>query len=226
MHQPHVKRFREERELTVMLIVDVSGSAYFGSGNVLKSERIAEIAAILAFSAIKNNDKVGLLLFSDHVEKYIPPKKGTRHVLRVIRELLAFQPKGKGTDVSSALTHLGHVQTKSSICFLITDLLCVPKTSELAVIAKKHDLISIAVSDPNELLFPSLGVVTVTDLETGKSSLIHSANQEQFEQTMEERLDRHKKLMVKVGAGFIDIRTDEPYLPQLKKFFKLRRIRH
>lgn len=226
MHQPHVKRFREERELTVMLVVDVSGSAYFGSGNTLKAERIAEIAAILAFSAIKNNDKVGLLLFSDHVEKYIPPKKGTRHVLRVIRELLAFKPQGKGTDVSSALTHLGHVQTKSSICFLITDLLCVPKTSELAVIAKKHDLISIAVSDPNELLFPSMGMVTVTDLESGESRLIHSANQEQFEKTMEERLDRHKKLMVKVGAGFIDIRTDEPYLPQLKKFFKLRRIRH
>lgn len=226
MQTPYVKRFREERELSVILVVDVSASCRFGSGKELKAERMAEIAAVLAFSAIKNNDKVGLILFSDHVEKYIPPKKGTRHVLRVIREVLAFEPKGTGTDISPALSRLGNLQKGRAICFLLTDLLCSIPFHQAALIAKKHDLISITVADPHEIAFPKLGMVAITDLETGETELVNSRLQQGYEKGMQEKLQTHKKTMQKAGAGFIDIRMNEPYILPLKAFFKRRRIRH
>lgn len=229
MNHPYVKQFKEERELTVMLVVDISASNRFGSQAELKSERIAEIGAALAFTAIKNNDKIGLLLFTDEVEKYVPPAKGLRHVMRVIREILAFEPRHKGTDLSQALQYLGNTQVKKSICFLITDYLADANSKDLAVLSKKHDLISIVVTDPHELNIPQMGWVTLTDLELDKTITFNSDDreiQERFNAKAQERLQAHKKLMHKVGAGFIHVGINEPYAPLLQRYFKIRRIKH
>lgn len=229
MNHPYVKVFREERELTVILIVDVSASSRFGSQNQLKKDLIAEIGAVLAFSAIKNNDQIGLILFSDEVEKFIPPQKGTRHVLRVIRELLGFQPKGTGTNLQKALDYIGGVLRKSSICFLISDFICPLHQKEISIISKKHDLISINVSDPYELEFPKGELINLVDLETGMSSVIDTSNPEllnSFKEKSSKRLKAVDKMMKKMGAGFMNIRTDIPYIAPMRKFFKMREIKH
>jgi len=229
MNHPYIKVFREERELTVILLVDVSASSRFGSKNQLKRDLIAEIAAVLAFSAIKNNDKVGLILFSDDVEKFIPPKKGTRHVLRVIRELLVYQPKGVGTNLQKALDFVGGVLRKSSICFLISDFLCSLHQREMSIISKKHDLISINVSDPYELEFPKMELITLIDLETGEYHTIDASSSDllnSFKEKSTNRLKAVDKMMKKIGAGFMNIRTDLPYLAPMRKFFKMREIKH
>jgi uncharacterized protein (DUF58 family) len=225
MQGPYIKRFREERELTVTLVVDVSASNRYGSNHTLKKELIAEIAAVLAFSAIKNNDKVSLLLFSNSVEKYLPPKKGTRHVLQVIREILAFQPQQLETDLAAALTYLGKVQQRTSICFLISDFISPDFAHETALVAQRHDLISIAIVDPSEHTFPQMNLVNFVDLETGKHCLIDTSSAstcENLKKSVEKRLDSLKDLMNHLGASFIPIYTDRPYLPELKKFFKIR----
>jgi uncharacterized protein (DUF58 family) len=222
---PYSKIFREERELTVMLVVDVSASCLFGSGNYSKNNLLAEIGGVIAFSAIKNHDKVGLILFSDQVELYLPPKNATVHVLRVIRELLFYEPRHKRTDLLTALNFLGNVQQRPTVCFLLSDFLCDPYPHETAILAKKHDLISIAVTDPFEKDFPLLNLLTVSDLETDKTVLIdssYSAVQEIFHARMQKNRETHKALMNKIGAGFIEIFTDQPYLPPIRKFFKVR----
>lgn len=205
MHKPYVKVFREERELTVILLVDVSASSRFGSHNQLKKDLIAEIGAVLAFSAIKNNDNIGLILFSKTVEKYIPPKKGTRHVLRVIRELIAYEPQRKGTDLLSAFSFLGGILRRSAICFLVSDFLCPQPVHEFSLIAKKHDLISIAITDPCELDFPQMGLVNLRDLESGHSAVVDTANStvnENFKQKGQARLSHLNKLMKKNWSRF------------------------
>jgi len=213
MNQPFVKVFREERQLTVMIVVDLSASSRFGTHHGLKRDLIAEIGAVLAFSAIKNQDNVGLILFSGEVEKYIPPKKGVRHVLRVIRELLVFEPKHAGTDLDCALAFLGGIVRKSCICFLISDFICPPQEHRLSLLAKRHDLISIAVTDPCELEFPDMGVVALKDLETGVVTVIDSSGEKQdFREKGMGRLQAVKGMMQKIGAGFIDVRTDNPTL--------------
>lgn len=225
MGHPFVKVFREERDITVMLIVDVSSSSRFGSVTESKNEIIAQIGAIIAFSAIKNNDKVGLILFSDEVELYVPARKGTRHVLRIIRELLAFKPKHLGTDLNKALNFLGSVMSRSAVCFIISDFIAPDYEKEMKLMAKKNDLITISVTDPHELNFPDVGLVELKDLETGVSELIDSSEPEfrkKFKQQAEDRLEAHRKLMQKIGAGYIAIRTDEPYLIPIRKFFKMR----
>lgn len=228
MNHFYVKTFREERDLTALLVVDVSGSSRFGSHYGLKSELIAEIGAVLAFSAIKNNDRIGLVLFSDIVEKYIPPSKGTRHVLHIIRELLLFRPKSKGSDLKSVLAFIGNVFRKRGVCFLISDFIASDYSKEVGLIARKHDLISICVNDPAELNFPNLGLVNLEDLETNKSAVIDSASptvRNHFQQSAAKRLTDHQHLINKVGASYIDIRTDQPYINALRKFFKLREKR-
>lgn len=225
MGHPFVKVFREERDITVMLIVDVSSSSRFGSVTESKNEIIAQIGAIIAFSAIKNNDKVGLILFSDEVELYVPARKGTRHVLRIIRELLAFKPKHLGTDLNKALNFLGSVMSRSAVCFIISDFIAPDYEKEMKLMAKKNDLITISVTDPHEVNFPDVGLVELKDLETGVSALIDSSEPEfrkKFKQQAEDRLEAHRKLMQKIGAGYIAIRTDEPYLIPIRKFFKMR----
>jgi uncharacterized protein (DUF58 family) len=226
MGHPYVKNFREERELTVMLVVDISSSSRFGSTNKLKSELIAEIGALLAFSAIKNNDKVGLIIFSNDIEVYLSPKKGLRHVLRIIRDLLVTPQPNKTTDMAKALNFLGKVKRQQTVCFLISDFMCPDFSHELEILSIKHDVIAISVTDPYEFAFPNINLAALTDLETGKNQMIDtgsSALQQGFQEASEKRFKELKKLMKKTGSGFIDIRTNRPYLPELKKFFKLRK---
>lgn len=226
MNKPFVKSYREERDLTVMLMVDVSASTRFGSTESFKSDLIAEISAVIAFSAIKNNDKIGLILFSNEIEKYIPPSKGTRHVLRLIREVLAFKPQHAGTNLEAALAFLGRVQPRSAVCFLLTDFICPDNYAhELSLTAKHHDLIALAITDPHEATFPRLGLIQLRDLETGETSLVNSSSpkfQEQFINQSKIRQSFYRSLLIKSGAGFVEIRTDQPYLPALRKFFKIR----
>lgn len=226
MNHPFVKSFREERDLTVMLLVDVSASTRFGSKSLFKNELIAEISAVIAFSAIKNNDKIGIILFSGEIEKYIPPAKGTRHVLRIIREVLAFQPKHRGTDLEKALAFLGNVQRRSAVCFLLTDFICPNNYAhELTLTAKRHDFVALAIVDEHELSFPKFGLINLTDLETGKTVLTNTSStifQKQFINQTKLRESYYRSLLTKSGAGFVEIRTDQPYLPALRKFFRIR----
>lgn len=227
MNNPYVKNFREERELSVMLVVDVSASTHFGSQES-KEDLLAELSAVLAFSAIKNQDKVGLILFSDIVEKYLPPQKGTRHVLRVIREILAFQPQQRGSDIKAALSYLGKIPSHRGICFLISDFMCPDYSHEATLIAKKYDLIAISMTDSHEERFPPIGVAHIADLESSQQALLDTEDrtiQAHFQEAARTRIDRNRRLMQKVGADFIDIRTDRPYLPEMRKFFKLREKR-
>lgn len=228
-HEPHIKNFREERELTVLLVVDVSASSYFGTKKKSKREWIAEIGGLLAFTAIKNNDKVGLLLFSDQVEKYLPPRKGLRHVLRVIRELLAFPPKSNGSDIKKALSFLGNVQKRRSVCFLLSDFLFPLEGEELAVTSRRHDLIALHILDPVEKAFPSIGLVNLKDLETGAMRYIDTADEtlrKKAAEKFEDNLLAVKETMGRIGAGHVLINTSASYIEPLRKFFKLRKIRH
>lgn len=222
----YVKNFREERELTVMLVVDVSASGLFSHTPKAKSELIAEIGALLAFSAIKNQDNVGLLLFSSEVELYLKPKKGVRHILRIIRELLFFQPKHTGTNIENALAFLGRVQRKRVICFLISDFITDDQFDhEASLLAKRHELIAIQVYDKYERLFPSLGLVQLHDLESNLTHLIDSSDknmQLEYQQKAEEKQKALKHLINKMGAGFISIASDESYTKSLYLFFKHR----
>lgn len=225
MNHPYIKKFQEERELTVILVVDVSASLRFGSRDQLKSEVVAEIGAALAFSAIKNHDKVGLILFSEIIEKYVPPGKGVRHVLRIIRELLVFKPKQRGSNLKGVLAFLGRVQRKAGICFVLSDFLCSDYAHEAALIAQKHDLISICLIDPYENAFPKISLVSLTDLESRETSLLDTSvnqTQSQFKEETTFRIKRNKQLMHKLNAGFIEVHTDKPYMLPLRKFFKLR----
>lgn len=229
MNHPYVKNFEEERELTVMLVVDVSASSLFGSGRRLKSEVIAEIGAVLAFSAIKNHDKVGLILFTDEVELYLKPKKGTRHVLRVIRELLFFKPKHRGTNFQKALAFLGRVQRRHAICFFISDFIGQQSEREANIIAQRHELIFVHVYDNTEDTFPSLGLTNFGDLENHEISLVNTADpelQKQFSHKSKERKLAIKKLSNHIGAGLISVCTQESYTDALRKFFKLRGKKH
>lgn len=226
MDRPYVKVYREEREISVFLMVDVSASSQFGRDRS-KSELIAEIGAFIAFSAIKNHDKIGLILFSDKIEKYLPPSKGSRHVLRLIRELLAYGPQSKGTNISGALSFLGKINPKSSVCFLLSDFISPDFSHEAALIAKKHDLIAISIVDPLELNFPNLGLIEARDLEDHSASIIDTsiaANREHLHHKTSERLQACKRLMNKIGAGYIEIHTEKPYFQEFKKFFKTRSL--
>lgn len=228
MQHPYVKNFREERELTVMLVVDVSASNYFGSSARAKNEIIAEIGAILAFSAIKNQDKVGLLLFSDEIELYLKPKKGTRHVLRVIRELLFFKPKHRKTSLGAALSFLGTVQRRRAICFVISDFIAQDFSLDAALIAKRHDLIAIHIQDEHEKVFPKLGLLNLMDLESGKEQLVDAsapAVQQSFREYTGQQRAQFQQTMQKIGADFILIDCQQPYIQPLRQFFKRRGLK-
>lgn len=228
LNHPFVKTFREERELTVVLVVDISSSTYFSSHSRSKKELFAEIAAVLAFSAIKNNDKVGLILFSNEIELYIPPKRGLRHVLRIIRELLLFKPRYKGTDMVKALSFLGKIQRKRAVCFLCSDFFCSDFTYDAALIAKKHDLIAVSINDPLEQIFPPAGLIDFQDLESTERIVIDTslpAVRESFRLAVNKQRDSIQCLMKRIGASYISILTDQPYVESLRRFFKVRRSR-
>jgi uncharacterized protein (DUF58 family) len=223
--RPFVKNFREERELTVMLVVDISASSRFGHTERFKSEMIAELAALLAFSAIKNQDNVGLLLFTNEIELYLKPKKGVRHVLRVIRELLYFKPQHMGTDLPKALKFLGQVQRKRVICFLISDFLTGDFSQQAALIAKRHELIAFHVYDAYEKIFAPKGLFALRDLETGEQALIdtaHPAVQQHFQQQTQEQALAVKHLFERMGADYFSMHTGESSSAVLHRFFRLR----
>lgn len=222
---PHVKKFVEERELTVMLLVDASSSGEFGTVDQMKGEVAVEICALLAFSAIKNNDRVGLIIFTDTIEKYIPPKKGKKHVLRVIRELLYFQPKKKKTDISHVLEYLGRVQKRKSVVFLVSDFMSAGFERDLQIANKKHDLIAITITDPREISLPKIGFIEFQDAETGEEILIDTyspAVRDLFTTLADERRDQRHQLFRSISIDSVDILTDRPYVDPLVRFFRLR----
>lgn len=224
--RPFVKNFREERELTVMLMIDISASSRFSHIDRFKSEMIAELAALLAFSAIKNQDNVGLLLFTNEIELYLKPKKGVRHVLRVIRELLYFTPRHQGTDLPKALAFLGRVQRKRVICFLMSDFLAAGDFSQqAAVIAKRHELIAFHVYDAYEKVFDPQALFCLQDLETHEQILIDTADpiiRKHFQQKAEEQSASVKHLFERIGADYFAMHTGESSSLVLHRFFRLR----
>ena len=225
---PFVKVFEEERELTVFLVVDISASGEFGSGSQLKRDYGAEVASVLGFSAIKNNDKVGLILFSDRVEKYIIPKKGKSHVLRVIRELLYTVPKGSKTSIKVALDYLLKVAKRKCVVFLISDFLDDSYLRSLKIANKKHDLITIQLLDPAELELPDMGLLKVEDPETGERFWIDTASQKSMKQLRKEigiKQSNFRKEIKKSGIDLISISTDEDFVDPLMSFFKSRENR-
>ena len=224
-NEPFVKVFEEERELTLMLVVDVSGSEFFGTTQQFKRDVLTEIAATLSFSALQNNDKVGLLLFSDQVELFIPPKKGRSHILRIIRELLEFEPKSKATDIANALAFLAGILKKKAIVFLLSDFMDEGYDKTLRIAAKKHDLTGIRVYDKLEEELPNLGIVPMVDSETQQTRLIDTSSvkvRKQYAAFQNERKETFKQLFKLNGAGTIDCRLDESYVKKLLGYFKAR----
>lgn len=228
MNAPYVKKFTEEREMTVMLVVDVSASGSFGSIELSKRELAAEVASILAFSAINNNDKVGLLLFSDDVELFIPPKKGRLHTLRLIREMLYFEPKGKGTNLAGALDYLNRVISRRAVVFMISDFIAPDFSKALAVSSRRHDVVAMPVSDPGESALPDVGIVTLEDAETGEQIDINTGNRSVRRGLVELEEKRRKALSRLFRSKRVDIvslSTAEDYLLALRAFFEQRERR-
>lgn len=225
MGHPFVKVFEEERELTVMLLVDVSSSGNFGTYERMKGEIAIEICALLAFSAIKNNDKVGLIIFTDRIEKFVPPKKGKTHVLRVLRELLYHEPEGKGTDISLALEYLSRVIIRRSVVFLVSDFISEDYQKAMQIANKRHDLVAITITDPREIELPNIGLVELEDAETGEIIMLDTADlmtrQTFTRETSSSREDRDRHLR-SMNVDSIDIRTDVSYIEPLIKFFRMR----
>lgn len=224
---PFIKRYIEERELTVMLVVDLSASQRFGTALNLKSEIAAEISALLAFLAIKNHDKVGLLIFSDTLEKYVPPQKGRRHVLRVIREILTYRAKGAGTNLPEALHFVNRVIKHRSIVFLISDFLADDFEKPLKNTVRRHDLVAIGINDPRETELPNLGLIELEDLETGQIRLIDTADanvRNQIKRNALQQQAQTAKLFKGNKVDYINLSTHTPYLEPLQKFF-LKRAR-
>ncbi len=224
-NEPYVKVFEEERELTMMLMVDCSGSEIFGTKNQFKSEIITEIAATLAFSSTNNNDKVGLILFSDQIELFIPPKKGKSHVLRIIRELIEFQPKSRKTDLAQALKFLSSVMKKKAIVFLISDFMVNDYEKTLKIAAKKHDLTGIRVYDEREKSIPNLGIVNMLDAESGEIMLVDTSSKNvrlAYEKEYAENVKYFSDMFSKSGAGVLSSRVDESYVTKLLGYFKAR----
>ena len=223
--EPYVKRYIEERELTVMLLVDVSASESFGSQQRSKGEIAAEIAAQIAFSAIANNDRVGLILFSDRVEKVVPPRKGRSHVLRLISDILSFKPAGKGTDLAAALTYLTHVAKRKTVAFLVSDFLTEKYEKPLRIVAGKHDLVPCVIVDPLEQVFPNLGLADLEDPETGARFLIDTSDPRvrgKFRKFMEERRATRETLFKKLQLDAVELSAGADYALALQKFFRLR----
>ena len=228
---PFVKKFKEERELTVMLIVDVSASGQFGSVRQTKNELAAELAAVLAFSAIRNNDKVGLIMFTDQIEKYVAPKKGRRHVLRVIREILAFQPQGRGTNLTAALDYLNHVQTHRAVTFVLSDFQVDDEESvrkKLQVASKRHDMVALSLRDPREEELPAVGLVELRDAETGEQVLVDTFDRsvrDEFATKARLRLEALRRLLRLASVDHVEIRCEEDYMGPLIRFFRMRERR-
>ena len=229
MDRPYVKRFVEERELTIFFLVDLSASGAFGSVRKLKNEIAAEFCALLSFSAVKNNDKVGLIVFTDRVELYVPPKKGTTHVLRLIRELLNFKPKAARTDIGGTLDYFGKVAKKRAVVFLVSDFQSEGFEKSMRIIAKRHDLVAVPVADPREVRLPNVGLLELEDAETGEMVLVDTSSaavRKRYERLGRERSERFRELFASMGVDRIEVMTDRDYVPRLVQFFRARERRY
>lgn len=225
---PFIKIFEEERELTVMLLVDLSGSLIFGTVEKTKQQVAAELSAILAFSAMKNNDKVGLLLFTDKIEKFVPPRKGRKHVLRIIREVLSFEPVGKSTNLKGALEYMNNAIKKKSIVFLLSDFMDKGYENILRIVGRKHDLIGVVLNDQREKEIPKMGLIKFTDAETGRERWIDTSSKNFQKNLASVRWNNMQKLKSLFTSGRIDnieINTGENYVAPLVRFFRLRESR-
>jgi uncharacterized protein (DUF58 family) len=228
MGRLYVKQFAEERELTVMLLVDASGSGRFGSLEQTKNEIAAEIGALMAFSAIRNNDKVGLIMFTDGVELFIAPKKGRSHVLRVIREILYFQPKGKGTNIAVAIDYLMRVTTRRTVAFLISDFLASGYEKQLRVANQRHDIIALRITDPREVALPSVGFIQLEDPETGAVAIVNTRDpnlRRQYERVTARYLAEQVRAFRSMNVDHVEIWTNSSYIEPLVKFFRMRERR-
>jgi len=228
MGTPFVKKFVEERQLTVMLLLDASSSSSFGTTKRFKKELAAEVCAVLAFAAIQNNDRIGLIVFTDRIELFVPPRKGLHHVLRVVREALYFHAKGKGTDIAGALRYLDNVVTRRAVTFVISDFFAKDFKKPLSIANKKHDIVAITITDPRETALPNAGIIELTDAESGKPYIIDTSNAK-VRRTYADRSGRlreeRKKTFGSVGVDHIDISTDKSYVEEFIKFFRMRKRR-
>lgn len=225
MGHPYVKKFSEERELTVLFAVDMSGSEQFGTRGRFKVEVATEIAAVIAMAAIKNDDRVGLLTFTDRIEEFVPPKKGRRHALRLIRDLLAFRPQGRGTDISVALDYLGRLLRQRAIIFLLSDFMDTGWERSLKLIGRRHDLVAITVSDPRERTLPDVGYLELIDAESDERVVLNSSDRfvrEQFEHLAADHDFRLRQILRRSSVDQIEIHTDRSYVPPLIGFFRAR----
>lgn len=228
MGHPFIKKYVEERQLTVMILLDASGSSYFGTSKRLKSELAAEISAVLAFAAIHNKDRVGLIIFTDRIEKFIPPRKGLGHVLRVIREALCFKPKGRGTDITMALRYLDSVTTRRAVVFIVSDFFAKDFKKALSIANKRHDVIAVTITDPRETILPNAGLIELADAETGRLYLVDTSSailREKFMAKSRVITDERRKTFSSVSMDHIDITTDKPYIEEFIKFFAMRKKR-
>lgn len=228
MGEPYIKKFVEERHLTIMLLLDVSMSNRFATRGRLKSELAAEVCSVMAFSAIQNNDKVGMMTFTDRMEKYIPPRRGTNHVLRVIREALYNDPEGSGTDINNILQYMNSMMKKRVICFIISDFFAPDFKKMLAVTNKRHDVIAVSVLDPSELELPRAGLLKVHDAETGKIFFADTMNdnvREMYKTAASEKMVFRNKMLRFAKVDSIDLWTDKSYVIPLVQFFKMREKR-
>jgi uncharacterized protein (DUF58 family) len=230
MNEPYVKLFTEEREMTVVLLVDMSASGLFGSLSQSKREVAAEVAALVAFSAIKNNDRVGLIIFTDRVERFVPPKKGKKHVLRVISEILTYQPDSPRTDLRAALDYLGKIAHRRAVAFLVSDFLTDGWNHALQVASRRHDLVPVVIGDPMEEALPRMGLVSFEDLETGELIEFDTSGPEGrvYRERVEKRRAEREQLLKRLKVDFVNVRTDRPYVDALTAFFRARerRMRH
>ena len=231
MGEPFVRKYVEERELTVMLLVDVSASGSFGTASYSKRELAAEVASLLAFCAIRNNDKVGLLLFTDQVELYVPPRKGRTHTLRLIREILYFEPRGRGTNLANPLDFLNRVTTRRAVVFLVSDFQASDYDRALSICSRRHDLIALPVEDPGEHALPSVGIVQLEDPETGKTFEVNFSDRRvraEFQRVSERHRQDRESLFRRKKIDSVSLRTDQDYFPMLRSFFLRReqRLRH
>lgn len=224
MNAPHVKQFIEERDRTVHLMIDMSASGYFGSRGTTKRELAAELAAVVAFSAIKNNDRVGLFIVTDRVERYVPPKKGRRHVLRVIGEILAFQPTSRKTDLAAGLDLLGKVARRRSVVFLVSDFLSDGWERAMRITAQRHELVPVVVGDPLEQELPPVGLVLLEDLESGEVVEVdtNSRAREQYARRAREAAEQRDQLLRRVNVDVVTVATNQPYVDALIAFFRAR----
>jgi uncharacterized protein (DUF58 family) len=228
MGHPFVKRFVEERELTVMLAVDHSGSERFGTAQRFKSELATEIGAVLAMSAIRNNDRVGALLFTDRVEHVVPPGKGRRHVLRLIRDVLVHEPEGKGTDIPAAIDYLAKMLPHRAIIFLISDFVATGLERPLKILAQRHDVVAVTITDPRERELPDIGLARFTDPETGAVVDVDTGNpviRRKYREQMQAEVEARTQLLRRLAIDEVAVRTDQRYVDPLLRFFRLRETR-